>query len=92
MHAHYSLHTHTHTHTPYTSHNMQEVPTGTILQPNLQRRKSVTKLKSGDFTDPRTTNYCLTTQEQDSQGELETKLFKVVVEEVEAVLKERKEA
>ncbi|XP_045129221.1 kinesin-like protein KIF23 isoform X1 [Portunus trituberculatus] len=54
----------------------QEVPTGTILQPNLHRRKSVTKLKSGDFTDPRTTNYCLTTQEQDSQGELETKLFK----------------
>ncbi|KAK8396601.1 hypothetical protein O3P69_004941 [Scylla paramamosain] len=36
----------------------------------------ITKLKSSDFTDPRTTNYCLTTQEQDSQGELEMKLFK----------------
>ncbi|KAG0710318.1 Kinesin-like protein KIF23 [Chionoecetes opilio] len=54
----------------------KEVPTGTILQPNLHRRKSVTKLRADDFTDPRTTNYCLTTQEQDSHGELETKLFK----------------
>ncbi|XP_059485129.1 kinesin-like protein KIF23 isoform X2 [Neocloeon triangulifer] len=49
----------------------------TIFQPNMPRRKSVTKLTDPkDVTDPSTSKYCLTTQEQDSEGELETKLYK----------------
>nr|XP_027230182.1 kinesin-like protein KIF23 isoform X1 [Penaeus vannamei] len=78
----------------------QEVPLGTVLQPNLPRRKSVTRLRSGDLLDGRVTNYCLTTQQQDSEGELETKLYKgdvlptagggsqVVLQDVE-ILKQR---
>jgi len=50
----------------------------TIFQPNMPRRKSVSKLTDPkDVTDPHTNKYCLTTQEQDSEGELETKLYKV---------------
>ncbi|XP_071535053.1 kinesin-like protein KIF23 isoform X2 [Panulirus ornatus] len=55
---------------------VQEVPTATVLQPSLERRKSVTRLRSEDFVDGQITNYCLTTQQQDSEGELETKLYK----------------
>ncbi|XP_045585184.2 kinesin-like protein KIF23 isoform X1 [Procambarus clarkii] len=55
---------------------VQEVPSGTILQPALPRRRSVTRLHSEDLTNGRVTNYCLTTQQQDSHGELETKLYK----------------
>lgn len=57
---------------------LQEVPTGTVLQPSLERRKSVNRLRSEDFVDGHITNYCLTTQQQDSEGELETKLYKVI--------------
>ncbi|XP_042224138.1 kinesin-like protein KIF23 isoform X1 [Homarus americanus] len=53
-----------------------EVPSGTVLQPALQRCRSVTRLRSGDLTDGHVTNYCLTSQHQDSEGELETKLYK----------------
>ncbi|XP_053648814.1 kinesin-like protein KIF23 isoform X1 [Cherax quadricarinatus] len=55
---------------------VQEVPTGTVLQPALPRRKSVTCLRSGDLTEGRVSRYCLTSQQQDSEGELETKLYK----------------
>ncbi|XP_050689263.1 kinesin-like protein KIF23 isoform X5 [Eriocheir sinensis] len=57
---------------------LKEVPTGTILQPDpaLRRRRSVRRLRSGDLTDGRTTHYCLTHQEQDTHGDLHTKLFK----------------
>ncbi|CAB3361315.1 Hypothetical predicted protein [Cloeon dipterum] len=49
----------------------------TIFQPNMPKRKSVSKLTDPkDVTDPATSKYCLTTQEQDSDGGLETKLYK----------------
>ncbi|XP_033336674.1 kinesin-like protein KIF23 [Megalopta genalis] len=52
------------------------VPVGTILQPLLRHKRSVTQL-----TDPRditggVSRYCLVAQEQDTDGELETKLYK----------------
>ena len=51
----------------------------TILQPNVQKRRSVTKLKSEDFTGDKATNYCLTTHNIASDGEMETKLLKVLL-------------
>lgn len=54
------------------------VPTGTILQPQMQPRKlTIRKLtKPKDFV-ARSSRYCLVSQEQDTDGELETKLYKV---------------
>ena len=54
------------------------VDTNTIMQPtNLKKKKSVTKLDKKDLEDPKCSNYALTTQEQDSEGDVETKIFKV---------------
>ena len=53
------------------------VPLGTVLQPLMRRRRSVTKLTSPKEITDGATRYCLTTQTQDSEGELETKLYKV---------------
>ncbi|KAF4517027.1 hypothetical protein B566_EDAN013220 [Ephemera danica] len=63
-------------HRPATANSkLLELPT--VLQPIMTRRKSVSKLTDPrDVTDPNTSKYCLTTQEQDSAGELETKLYK----------------
>ncbi|XP_076654746.1 kinesin-like protein KIF23 [Halictus rubicundus] len=52
------------------------VPVGTILQPLLRNKRNITQL-----TDPRditdgASRYCLVAQEQDIDGELETKLYK----------------
>ncbi|XP_076292183.1 kinesin-like protein KIF23 isoform X2 [Lasioglossum baleicum] len=52
------------------------VPVGTILQPLLRHKRNLTQL-----TDPRditdgVSRYCLVAQEQDDDGELETKLYK----------------
>lgn len=50
----------------------------TVFQPNMKKRKSVTKLTEvKDIVNSKTSKYCLTTQEQDTDGELETKLYKV---------------
>lgn len=59
-------------------HNaIKPVPLGTVLQPNMKRRKSITKLtKATDITDPKTNKYCLLAQETDSVGEVETKVYK----------------
>ncbi|XP_011158511.1 kinesin-like protein KIF23 isoform X2 [Solenopsis invicta] len=56
------------------------VPTGTILQPQMQPRKlTIRKLtKPKDFV-ARSSRYCLVSQEQDTDGELETKLYKADV-------------
>ncbi|XP_031832640.1 kinesin-like protein KIF23 isoform X2 [Nomia melanderi] len=52
------------------------VPVGTILQPLLRRKRSVTQLTDPkDITDG-VSRYCLVAQEQDIDGELETKLYK----------------
>lgn len=54
------------------------VVTNTIMQPsNLKKRRSVTKVNEKDFADPKCSNYALTHQEQDTDGDLETKIYKV---------------
>lgn len=52
------------------------VPTGTVLQPLMRRRRSVTKLTSPKEITDGASRYCLMAQEQDTDGELETKLYK----------------
>ncbi|XP_001868064.2 kinesin-like protein KIF23 [Culex quinquefasciatus] len=53
------------------------VPLGTIMQPYIPDRKSVTALNDAqDVTGAKASKYCLITQEADTEGELETKLFK----------------
>ena len=54
------------------------VSTNTIMQPsNLKKKRSVTKLSERDLLDPKTSNYALTTQEQDSDGDIVTTIYKV---------------
>nr|XP_022901628.1 kinesin-like protein KIF23 [Onthophagus taurus] len=59
-------------------HNsVKPLPLGTVLQPAMKKRKSVTKLKkASDVTNTKQSKYCLIAQEQDSAGELETKVYK----------------
>ncbi|XP_011505660.1 PREDICTED: kinesin-like protein KIF23 [Ceratosolen solmsi marchali] len=52
------------------------VPVGTILQPLMRRRRSVTKLTSPKEIIDGASRYCLTAQNEDTDGELETKLYK----------------
>ncbi|XP_057322889.1 kinesin-like protein KIF23 [Microplitis mediator] len=52
------------------------VPIGTILQPLMRRRRSVSKLTSPKEITDGASRYCLMAQEQDTDGELETKLYK----------------
>lgn len=53
------------------------VPLGTVMQPMMRKRKSVTKLTDvKDVANMKTSKYCLFSQEQDSGGELETRLYK----------------
>lgn len=52
------------------------VPVNTVLQPMMRRRKSIRQLTDPkDITEGRD-KYCVVTQEQDTDGELETKLYK----------------
>jgi len=53
------------------------VPLGTVLQPVLNRRKSVTRLEERDLVNERTSKYMLTTQNQVEDGEVVTRLYKV---------------
>jgi len=53
------------------------VPIGTLLQPVMQRRRSVTQLTSPKEITDGASRYCLIAQEHDTDGELETKLYKV---------------
>ncbi|XP_072748061.1 kinesin-like protein KIF23 [Anoplolepis gracilipes] len=52
------------------------VPIGTVLQPLMQRKRSVTQLGSPKEITNGASRYCLISQEHDTDGELETKLFK----------------
>ncbi|XP_050460228.1 kinesin-like protein KIF23 isoform X1 [Cataglyphis hispanica] len=52
------------------------VPIGTVLQPLIHRRRSVTRLTSPKEITDGASRYCLVAQEHDTDGELETKLFK----------------
>lgn len=51
-------------------------PLGTVLQPLMRRRRSVTRLTSPKEITDGASRYCLVAQEHDTDGELETKLFK----------------
>lgn len=55
------------------------VPVGTVFQPLMRRRRSINKLTSPKEIIDGASRYCLTAQNQDSEGELETKLYKVWV-------------
>ncbi|XP_045468256.1 kinesin-like protein KIF23 [Harmonia axyridis] len=59
-------------------HNsVKPVPLGTLLQPAMKKRKSLTKLtKASDITNPKQSKYCLIAQDQDTDGEIETKVYK----------------
>ncbi|KAM3955684.1 kinesin family member pavarotti [Aphomia sociella] len=53
------------------------VPMGTVMKPSIMNSKVVNKLKSvKDIANSKTSKYCLISQEQDTDGELETKLYK----------------
>ena len=53
------------------------VPIGTVLQPLMRRRRSINKLTSPKEITEGASRYCLTAQNHDSDGDLETKLYKV---------------
>ncbi|EZA49586.1 Kinesin-like protein KIF23 [Ooceraea biroi] len=57
------------------------VPTGTILQPEIApcRQTCLTKLTNPKTFATKSIKYCLYSQEQDTDGELETKLYKADV-------------
>lgn len=53
------------------------VPMGTVMKPSITNSKVINKLKSvKDIANTKTSKYCLISQEQDTDGELETKLYK----------------
>ncbi|KAH8368864.1 hypothetical protein KR200_010699 [Drosophila serrata] len=53
------------------------VPLGTIMQPYLKNRKSITKLTDmKELTANGANKYCLVSQEADTDGDVETKLYK----------------
>lgn len=58
----------------------ETLATNTVMQPNLKNKKTVDMPKVKDFKHiwnmPSTPNYILTHQEEDSSGEIETKLIK----------------
>lgn len=59
-------------------HNsVKPVPLGTVMQPSIKKRKSLSKLsKASDVTNPKQSKYCLIAQEPDNDGEIETKVYK----------------
>lgn len=56
------------------------VPVGTILQPVIRNKRiSVKQLIDPKDITNKASRYCLVAQEQDTDGELETKLYKVCI-------------
>jgi kinesin family member 23 len=54
------------------------VPLGTIFQPYYKSgRKSITKCELKDVVNSKTSKYCLVSQQADTDGEVETMLYKV---------------
>jgi len=53
------------------------VPMNTVMTPILKKKRSLTKVSEKDLVDPKVSNYMVTHQEQDSDGDVETKIFKV---------------
>ncbi|XP_068618029.1 kinesin-like protein KIF23 [Battus philenor] len=53
------------------------VPMGTVMKPVIENSKNVNKLTNvKDIANAKTSKYCLISQEQDTDEELETKLYK----------------
>ncbi|XP_023936954.1 kinesin-like protein KIF23 [Bicyclus anynana] len=53
------------------------VPMGTVMKPNIANSKCVNKLTNvKDITSSKKSKYCLVTQDQDTDGELSTTLYK----------------
>lgn len=52
------------------------VPLGTVLQPLMHKRRSVNRLTDPKEITDGASRYCLVAQEHDTDGELETKLYK----------------
>ncbi|XP_066245796.1 kinesin-like protein KIF23 [Euwallacea similis] len=59
-------------------HNViKPCPLATVMQPTMKKRKSVSKLdKASDIINRKQSKYCLVAQEPDTDGEMETKLYK----------------
>ncbi|KAF8791806.1 Kinesin-like protein KIF23 like protein [Argiope bruennichi] len=55
---------------------LENLPLTTVLQPTMKKKKSVSKLNVKDVTSADVSKYVLQHQEQDSQGEVETQLYK----------------
>ena len=53
------------------------VPTNTVMTPILKKKRSLNRLSERDLVDPKVSNYMVTHQEQDSDGDVETKIYKV---------------
>lgn len=53
-----------------------QIPLGTIMQPTMARRKSITKLTDAKDVTEVASKYCLLTHGQDSDGDIETRLYK----------------
>lgn len=49
---------------------------GTIFQPYYKSRKSITKADAKVITNAKTPNYCVVNQVADTDGEVETQIFK----------------
>lgn len=52
------------------------VPLGTILQPYYKARKSVSQVEERDLKDAKNGKYCLIDQVADTDGEVETRIYK----------------
>lgn len=52
------------------------VALGTIFQPYYKARKSVTQIEEQDLKDNKNAKYCLIDQAADTDGEVETKIYK----------------
>ena len=50
---------------------------GDLLQPNMKKKKTVVNPKPKHLTSRQVDKYCLKHQEQDSEGEVRTELYKV---------------
>ncbi|KAL6441806.1 hypothetical protein ACFW04_002323 [Cataglyphis niger] len=57
-------------------HSIGMVPTGTIFQPQIHHKRIIRKLTNPNNFAVKSAKYCLYAQEQDTDGELETKLYK----------------
>ena len=56
------------------------VQSGDVLQPVLKKKKTVSTPRPRDFKSKQADKYCLQHQEEDSEGDVKTALYKVSVE------------